>query len=68
MVLDEPTAHLDAAAERHVLDALAALRAAGRTVLVIAHREAVVALADDVVEVRSRAATEAEVAAPEVAR
>ncbi|WP_344382250.1 thiol reductant ABC exporter subunit CydD, partial [Georgenia ruanii] len=62
VVLDEPTAHLDAAAERQVLDSLAALRAAGRTVLVIAHREAVVALADDVVAVRSRTAAAAEAA------
>ncbi|TRW46269.1 thiol reductant ABC exporter subunit CydD [Georgenia yuyongxinii] len=55
VVLDEPTAHLDAASERFVLDAVAALREAGRTVLVIAHRAAVVAMADDVVTVHSRA-------------
>ncbi|MFD1504697.1 thiol reductant ABC exporter subunit CydD [Georgenia yuyongxinii] len=54
VVLDEPTAHLDAASERFVLDAVAALRDAGRTVLVIAHRAAVVAMADDVVTVQSR--------------
>ncbi|MFH5823909.1 thiol reductant ABC exporter subunit CydD [Georgenia sp. AZ-5] len=64
VVLDEPTAHLDAAAERHVLDAVRALRAAGRTVLVIAHRAAVVALADEVVTVASGPATPAELAAP----
>ncbi|WP_127131408.1 thiol reductant ABC exporter subunit CydD [Georgenia sp. SYP-B2076] len=56
VVLDEPTAHLDAAAERHVLDAVAQLRDQGRTVLVIAHRAALVALADDVVTLRSRPA------------
>jgi len=54
VVLDEPTAHLDAASEQHVLDAVAALRAAGRTVLVIAHRASLVAAADDVVAVVSR--------------
>ncbi|MEE6282233.1 thiol reductant ABC exporter subunit CydD [Georgenia sp. MJ170] len=53
VVLDEPTAHLDAASEQHVLDVVAELRDAGRAVLVIAHRPRLVALADDVVEVRS---------------
>lgn len=51
VVLDEPTAHLDAAAEQRVLDVVARLRAEGRAVLVIAHRPRLVALADDVVEV-----------------
>ncbi|NMR19480.1 thiol reductant ABC exporter subunit CydD [Cellulomonas fimi] len=51
VVLDEPTAHLDATAERQVLDAVARLRADGRTVLLIAHRAAAIALADDVVTV-----------------
>ncbi|UNX53833.1 thiol reductant ABC exporter subunit CydD [Georgenia sp. TF02-10] len=55
VVLDEPTAHLDAAAERAVLDTVAALRRQGRTVLVIAHRAALVAAADDVVEVTASA-------------
>ncbi|WP_043505315.1 ATP-binding cassette domain-containing protein [Georgenia sp. SUBG003] len=54
VVLDEPTAHLDAASEQHVLDAVGALRADGRTVLVIAHRPSLVAAADDVVAVVSR--------------
>ena len=53
VVLDEPTAHLDAAAEAHVLAGVAALREAGRTVVVIAHRRALLAVADDVIEVRS---------------
>ncbi|MCK6211972.1 thiol reductant ABC exporter subunit CydD [Georgenia sp. EYE_87] len=56
VVLDEPTAHLDAASEQHVLDTVGALREAGRTVLVIAHRSALVALADDVVTVAARPA------------
>ena len=53
VVLDEPTAHLDAASEAHVLDAVEALRAAGRTVVVVAHRSALLALADEVVTVSS---------------
>ena len=53
VVLDEPTAHLDAGAEQAVLAALAAVRQAGRTVLLVAHRPALVALADRVVVVTS---------------
>ena len=54
VVLDEPTAHLDARAEAHVLAAVDRLRAQGRTVLVIAHRGSLIARADDVVTVGSR--------------
>ena len=54
VVLDEPTAHLDAVSERYVLRSIEALRDAGRTVLVVAHRSAVVALADVVLEVVAR--------------
>jgi len=53
VVLDEPSAHLDAAAEQRVLDVVATLRAEGRAVLVIAHRPRLVDLADDVVEVHN---------------
>lgn len=53
VVLDEPTAHLDAAGEQVVLDTVRALRAASRTVVLVAHRPSLVALADDVVTVRS---------------
>lgn len=55
VVLDEPTAHLDALSEQQVLDVVDAMRADRRAVLVIAHRAALVELADDVVEVRARA-------------
>lgn len=58
IVLDEPTAHLDAASETHVLDGVAALREAGRTVLVIAHRASLIAMADDVITVTSAPAPE----------
>lgn len=54
VVLDEPTAHLDAAGEAHVLAGVEALRAERRTVVVVAHRAVLVAMADDVVEVVSR--------------
>ncbi|RHA44525.1 thiol reductant ABC exporter subunit CydD [Cellulomonas rhizosphaerae] len=51
VVLDEPTAHLDAAGERVVLDTVRALRAEGRTVLLVAHRQSLLAAADEVVTV-----------------
>lgn len=53
VVLDEPTAHLDAGGEAVVLATVQALRDAGRTVVLVAHRASLVALADDVVEVRA---------------
>ncbi len=49
VVLDEPTAGLDADNERLVLETLKRL-AVGRTVLVISHREAAIACCDRVVE------------------
>jgi ATP-binding cassette subfamily C protein CydD len=55
VVLDEPTAHLDGAAEQVVLDLIAALRGQGRTVLVIAHRSRLVEAADDVAAVEAAA-------------
>lgn len=55
VVLDEPTAHLDAHGESVVLDTVAALREAGSAVLVVAHRASLVATADDVVTVTARA-------------
>lgn len=55
VVLDEPTAHLDAGTERAVLDAVARLRREGRTVLLVAHRPTLLAAADRVVQVRAAA-------------
>ena len=54
VVMDEPTAHLDAASEAHVLTAVRALHASGRTVVVIAHRPTLIALAEQAVVVESR--------------
>jgi ATP-binding cassette subfamily C protein CydD len=51
VILDEPTAHLDASTEQAVYDAVRRLRDAGRAVLLVAHRPALTALADDVVTV-----------------
>ena len=49
LLLDEPTANLDGETEAEVLAALRRL-VAGRTVLLVAHRPALVALADRVLE------------------
>ncbi|WP_022867998.1 thiol reductant ABC exporter subunit CydD [Schaalia vaccimaxillae] len=57
VILDEPTAHLDALSEEVVLDAIRSLHAQGRTVIVIAHRQAVVALAHQRIEIVSKAAS-----------
>ncbi len=51
LLLDEPTAHLDAASEQRVLRAVVERARAGATVVVVGHREAVVAIGDRVVDV-----------------
>jgi ATP-binding cassette, subfamily C, bacterial CydCD len=56
LLLDEPTASLDGVSEEAVVSALVAARDAGRTVIVVAHRPAVVDAADIVVHVGSQAA------------
>ena len=53
LLLDEPTASLDGASEGAVVAALLAARDAGRTVIVVAHRPAIVDVADIVVHVGS---------------
>ena len=50
VLLDEPSAALDAESESRVLAAVSRLRDRGRTVVVVAHRPALIAIADDVVE------------------
>lgn len=51
VLLDEPTAHLDASTEREVVAAIERL-CSDRTALIVAHREAAVRGADRVVELR----------------
>ncbi len=55
VILDEPTAHLDAVSEETVVRAIDAMRDAGRTVIVIAHRAAMMEAADAIIDVRSAA-------------
>lgn len=50
LVLDEPTTHLDAAAEHAVARALQARARTGDTVVVVAHRPVVLAIADDIID------------------
>ena len=59
VVLDEPSAHLDADGEAVVLAVVDRLRASGRSVLLVAHRDSLLRLADTVVEVSSAARTQA---------
>ncbi|WP_090421729.1 thiol reductant ABC exporter subunit CydD [Mycobacterium europaeum] len=51
LLLDEPTAHLDTRAEQRVLRAIMERARAGATVVVVGHRESVLAIGDRVVEV-----------------
>ncbi|MFS0900520.1 thiol reductant ABC exporter subunit CydD [Mycolicibacterium litorale] len=49
LLLDEPTAHLDAALETRVLTAIAARARAGATVVVVGHRDPVLSIGDRIV-------------------
>jgi len=51
LLLDEPTAHLDAATETRVLRAIVERARAGATMVVVGHREHVVGIGDHVIEV-----------------
>lgn len=62
VVLDEPTAHLDASLETLVIAGINALKESGKTVVVIAHRQAVINVADQVIEVSTSAFTPEEAA------
>jgi ATP-binding cassette subfamily C protein CydD len=53
LLLDEPTAHLDRALEERVLAAIVARARAGATVVMVGHRDAVLAAADHVVTMES---------------
>jgi len=51
LLLDEPTAALDGISEEIVIDAVSAARSRGTTVILVAHRPTLVALADVVIPV-----------------
>lgn len=53
LLLDEPTAHLDPRTEARVLEAITQRAAAGATVVVVAHRPSVLAIADEVIAVHA---------------
>jgi ATP-binding cassette, subfamily C, bacterial CydD len=53
LLLDEPTAHLDVHTEDRVLRAIVERARSGATVVVVGHRERVVAIGDRVIEVVS---------------
>ncbi|PSR66218.1 MULTISPECIES: thiol reductant ABC exporter subunit CydD [Nocardia] len=54
LLFDEPTAHLDEHSEATVLAALTERARAGATVVVVAHRPTVLAIADHIIEVHAR--------------
>lgn len=54
LLLDEPTAHLDASHEATVLRTLRRLADEGRTVVVVGHRRSVLISADSIIEVQAR--------------
>lgn len=62
VILDEPSAHLDAMSERYVSQTVAALKERGHTVVVIAHRTAILEVADHVVDVVAEEGAEVEAA------
>ncbi|WP_299529472.1 thiol reductant ABC exporter subunit CydD [uncultured Streptomyces sp.] len=64
LLLDEPTANLDGETEAGIVDAVRRL-AAGRTVLLVVHRPALLPLADRVVRLEPRPAPQDAVPAPE---
>ncbi|OCB44522.1 thiol reductant ABC exporter subunit CydD [Mycobacterium vulneris] len=51
LLLDEPTAHLDAALEQRVLRTVVARARAGATVVVVGHRDPVLAIGDRVITI-----------------
>ncbi|QOQ38611.1 thiol reductant ABC exporter subunit CydD [Trueperella pecoris] len=51
VILDEPSAHLDAMSEEYVCNVVTSLKEAGHTIVVIAHRQAITELADRVIDV-----------------
>ena len=67
VLLDEPSAHLDAASEELVARAVRELRATGHTVLAVAHRSALIEEADAVIDVAARSDAPERNQAPEAA-
>lgn len=61
IVLDEPTAHLDAVTESQILTTIDTLHERGRTLIVIAHRAVVIDRATHTITVEAEPATETEI-------
>jgi ATP-binding cassette, subfamily C, bacterial CydD len=64
LLLDEPTAHLDAETEARVLRAIVERARAGATVVIVGHREQVVGIGDRVIEVAGAGGTPPEGGTP----
>lgn len=59
VILDEPTSALDLATEGEVIRGFRELAADGRVVIVVSHRDAVLAAADTIIELRPRVGVDA---------
>jgi ABC-type protease/lipase transport system fused ATPase/permease subunit len=53
LVLDEPNANLDVEGERALVEALAAAKAAGTTIIIVAHKPNIIQLADKLLVLRN---------------
>lgn len=54
LLLDEPTSHLDTETEATVLPAISERAAGGATVVIVSHRDAVAAIADEIINVHGK--------------
>ncbi|MDO5720172.1 MAG: thiol reductant ABC exporter subunit CydD [Actinomycetaceae bacterium] len=61
IILDEPTAHLDAVTESQILTTIDTLHTYGRTLIIIAHRAVVIERATHVITVEAAAASDADI-------
>lgn len=61
VILDEPTAHLDAVSEETIVSAVEHLHQRGKTVIVIAHRQAIHSIAHHVIAITRHQATAEEI-------
>lgn len=53
LILDEPNAHLDAEGDNALVAALTAMKAAGRTVLIVSHKPSILPVVDRIIVLRN---------------
>lgn len=52
LVLDEPNAHLDSDGDRHLIEALGALKQAGTTIVIVSHKMSILPVVDRILVLR----------------